>query len=408
MLSSESVAATFLSHGSADLHPVMKSLRDEAPVFFSEDLHMWIVSRYDDVTEILKNAELFPASTRSIIMSSYPPEVREVLASTSTFTAPNMGFDGSPAHERLRKPVVPYFSAKGARLLEPRIEEIAGLRAEEVPAEPPVDLVQAYARPLANSVVIALAGFPAEDHDRILRYHRAVNEFFFGRPPAHLQLDYAHDLLEWEQYLSALLAARRRDPRDDLISLLTRKVARGEADYTEQELISFLSFDVVTAGFRPTSFALVTLFDELLEDPRRWQSLREDPGCFDGLFSEALRRSGPALGVFRMTAADTEVGGVPVPAGSVLWVMTASANRDERRFPEPDAFDPHRPRMAGSLHFSQGLHYCLGANLARIVARAGVSALMRRHPRLRLVPGQERVYEPSINVVAPARLLVEW
>ncbi|WP_192939022.1 hypothetical protein [Streptomyces cinnamoneus] len=168
----------------------MKSLRDEAPVFFSEDLHMWIVSRYDDVTEILKNAELFPASTRSIIMSSYPPEVREVLASTSTFTAPNMGFDGSPAHERLRKPVVPYFSAKGARLLEPRIEEIAGLRAEEVPAEPPVDLVQAYARPLANSVVIALAGFPAEDHDRILRYHRAVNEFSSAAsraPPTRLR-----------------------------------------------------------------------------------------------------------------------------------------------------------------------------------------------------------------------------
>ncbi|MFI9235328.1 cytochrome P450 [Streptomyces sp. NPDC053079] len=408
LLSPESVAATFLSHGSADLHPMLKSLRDEAPVFYSEDLHMWIVSRYDDVSWVLKNAELFPASTRSIIMSSYPPEVRDVLRSTSTFTAPNMGFDGSPTHDRLRKPVVPYFSAKGVKRLEARIEEIADLRAGEIPAEPPVDLVEAYARPLANTVVIRLAGLPVDDYDRIMRYHRAVNEFFFGRPPAHLQLPYAKDIQEWEEYLSDVIGMRRRLPQDDLISLLTQKVAKGEADYTDEELISLISFDVITAGFRPTSFALINLCGELLEEPHRWQALRDEPDRFDGVFSETLRRSGPALGVFRMTAAEVEVGGVPVPAGSVLWVMAASANRDERHFPEPDSFDPHRPHLAGSLHFSQGLHYCLGANLARTVIRAGITALMRHRPDLRLVPDQPRVYEPSINVVAPARLLVEW
>ncbi|MEU4210890.1 cytochrome P450 [Streptomyces sp. NPDC026206] len=408
LLSPESVAATFLSHGSADLHPVLKSLRDEAPVFYSEDLRMWIVSRYDDVSWILKNSELFPASTRSIIMSSYPPEVRDLLRSTNTFTAPNMGFDGPPAHDRLRKPVVPYFSAKGVRRLESRINEIAGLRAGEIPSEPPVDLVEAYARPLANTVVIELAGFPLGDYDRIVRYHHAVNEFFFGRPPAHLQLEYAKDIREWEEYLAHIIGMRRRLPQDDLISLLTQKVARGEADYTEGELISLISFDIVTAGFRPTSFALINLCKELLQDPDRLRTLREEPDRFDGLFNETLRRSGPALGVFRMTAAEVEVGGVLIPAGSVLWVMTASANRDERHFPEPDSFDPHRPHLAGSLHFSQGLHYCLGANLARTVTRAGITALLRHRPGLRLVPDQAQVYEPSINVVAPARLLAEW
>ncbi|MEU7135029.1 cytochrome P450 [Streptomyces sp. NPDC046261] len=408
LLSPESVAATFLSHGSADLYPMLKSLRDEAPVFYSEDLRMWIVSRYDDVSWVLKNSALFPASTRSIIMSSYPPEVREVLRSTSTFTAPNMGFDGPPAHDRLRKPVVPSFSAKGVKRLEPRIEEMADLRAGEIPSEPPVDLVEAYARPLANTIVIELAGLPTGDYDRILRYHRAVDAFFFGQPPAHLQLAYAKDIQEWEEYLTDVIRMRRRVPQDDLISLLTQKVSRGEADYTEEELISLISFDIVTAGFRPTSFALVNLCKELLEEPHRWRALRDEPGRFDGVFSETLRRSGPALGVFRMTAAEVEVGGVPVPAGAVLWVMTASANRDERHFLRPDAFDPHRPHLAGSLHFSQGLHYCLGANLARTVTRAGITALMRHRPGLRLVPDQARVYEPSINVVAPAKLLVAW
>ncbi|GAA0460307.1 cytochrome P450 [Streptomyces stramineus] len=408
LLSSESVAATFLSHGSPDLYPMLKSLRDEAPVFYSDDLRMWIVSRYDDVTRVLKNSALFPASTRSIIMSSYPPEVRDVLRATSTFTAPNMGFDGPPAHDRLRKPVVPYFSAKGVQRLEPRIERIADLRAGEIPSAPPVDLVEAYARPLANTVVIELAGLPADDYDRIVRYHRAVDAFFFGQPPAPLQLGYAKDVQEWEEYLARIIRLRTRAPQDDLISLLAHKAARGEADYTEEELISLISFDIITAGFRPTSFALVNLCKELLEEPRLWRTLREDPGRFDGLFSETLRRSGPALGVFRMTAAEAEVGGVRIPAGAVLWVLTASANRDERHFPEPDSHHPHRPHLAGSLHFSHGLHYCLGANLARTVIQAGITALMRHRPDLRLVPDQARPYEPSINVVAPARLLVEW
>ncbi|GAA3071424.1 hypothetical protein GCM10020000_65060 [Streptomyces olivoverticillatus] len=185
-------------------------------------------------------------------------------------------------------------------------------------------------------------------------------------------------------------------------------MARGEAQYSDEELISFFSFDIVTAGIRPTGFALVNLCNELLSEPERWESLREEPARFDGLFHETLRRSGLALGVFRKTAADAQVGGVVIPAGAAVWALTASANRDERHFPHPDAFDPHRPLLGSSLHFSQGLHYCLGVNLARTVTRAGLTALMRHRPGLRLVRGQERVYEPGINVIAPARLLLEW
>lgn len=407
-LSPESISTTFLTPGSPGLHPLLKRLRDEAPVFFSEELGTWVVTRYDDVAGILKDAELFPSSTRSFILAGVPAEVREVLEDTCTFTAPNMGFDGSPVHERLRRPVTQYFSHRGVARLESRITGIAERHVRAFPAEPPADLVEAYARPLSADIVIELAGLPAADHDRILRYHRALNDFFFGQPPEHLQLGYAKDVKEWEGYLAGVIAERRRAPRDDLISLLTRKVARGEAQYSDEELISFFSFDIVTAGIRPTGFALVNLCNELLSEPERWESLREEPARFDGLFHETLRRSGLALGVFRKTAADAQVGGVAIPAGAAVWALTASANRDERHFPHPDAFDPHRPLLGSSLHFSQGLHYCLGVNLARMVTRAGLTALMRHRPGLRLVRGQERVYEPGINVIAPARLLLEW
>ncbi|GAA2717058.1 MULTISPECIES: cytochrome P450 [Streptomyces] len=408
LLSSASIAATFLAHGSPQLYPVLKDMRDSAPVFFSEDLGLWIITRYADVSTALKDARRFPASTRSVIMAGYPPDVRDVLRRTATFTAANMGFDGPPDHDRLRRPVAQYFSARGAQRLEPRIRRTVRRVVAGLPELPPTDLARDFARPVADHVVVELAGLPAEDHDLIVRHHRAVNAFFFGRPPAELQLAYAHDVLEWEEYLAGIVARRRARPQDDLISLLTRRTAEGHARYSDAELISLLSFDVVTAGFRPTSFALVALLHALLAEPGRWDGLRQDFASFDAVFQEILRHSGPALGVFRTAAEDTELGGVRIPAGASLWLMTASANRDERRFAEPDVHDPGRAHLTSSLHFSQGLHRCLGANLARTVAREALAALMRHRPGLRLVPGQKWEYEPSINVVAPTRLLATW
>ncbi|WP_372411720.1 cytochrome P450 [Streptomyces luteireticuli] len=402
-LSSAAVSAAFLSPASAGLHPLLKQLRDDAPVFFSEELGVWIVTRYDDVLRVLKDAELFPASTRSVILGAYPPEVRDILAATATFTAPNMGFDGRPTHDRLRRPVAPYLSDRNVARLEPRIRAIADRCAARLPDTPPADLVAAYARPLATALVMTLAGFPDDDHDRVLRYHRAVSGFFFGSPPPDRQLPYARDVQEWEEYLSAHIRRRRRHPEDDIVGFVA-----AQDTYTERELISFLSFDIVTAGIGPTGYALTVLCRELLEDHRRRDALAAEPALFDTYFGESLRRSGPALGVFRTAAEATELGGVRIPAGAALWALIASADRDERRFERPDDHVPARPRLGASLHFSHGLHYCLGANLARTAVRTAVTALLRRRPDLRLVPDQPRVYEPGINVIAPARLLVEW
>ncbi|MGK5637119.1 cytochrome P450 [Streptomyces sp. URMC 126] len=400
---SAAVSAALLAPSSAGLHGLLRQLRDQAPVFFSEELGVWIVTRYEDVLRILKDAELFPASTRSVILGAHAPDVRAILAKTATFTAPNMGFDGRPAHDRLRRPAAPFFSAQAVARLEPRIRGLAARHAERLPATPPADLVADYARPFATALIMDLAGFPDADRDRILRYHRAVSEFFFGTPPPDRQLAYARDVEEWEAYLSAAIRERGRRPGDDLISHLVAQDA-----YTERELISLVSFDVVTAGIGPTGYALTVLCWELLRDPGRHDGLPVDAARFDACFAETMRRCGPALGVFRTAAADTELSGVRIPAGAALWAMIASADRDERRFACPDEHDTTRPALGASLHFSHGLHYCLGAHLARTAVRVAFTALLRRHPALHVVPDQPCVDEPGINVIAPARLLVRW
>jgi cytochrome P450 len=398
----------FASPDFAGLHDLLKRTRDESPVLFSEDLHMWVVTRYDDALAVLRDPDVFTSSTRPVILSQFVDEARTLLERTHTFAAPNMGFDGNPDHDRLRRPVARYLSARGVAAIEPRIRRIAAACLDRVPATGTFDLMGTFARPLADAVILDLVGVPAEDHERVLRYQEATNAFFFGAPPPDVQVPYAREVVAFEDYLADLVDRRRGDPRDDLTSHLLEQVAEAEADYTDDELISLLAFDIVTAGIRPIAFAIVTMCRQLLEGDRtQWELLAQNPSRFDGAFSESLRRYGLSLGVYRQAAKDVEVAGVTIPAGGVVWVMVCSAGHDESRFACPATFDPERTNLGSSLHFSHGLHYCLGASLARAATRVGLEALMARHRGLRVVADQQLTYEPSFNLMVPQRFLVD-
>jgi cytochrome P450 len=170
----------FASAQFADLARQLETARNEAPIFYSQPFNMWIVSRYDDILKILKDPDRFSSSTRPMILSSFPDEIQAILKTTHTFTAPNFAFDGQPAHDRLRGPIAKFFSAKAMIRREPQIREIVTRCFEEMPEGSPIDLVESLARPAASRLIIDLAGLPAEDHDKIMRYHEAVNAFFFG------------------------------------------------------------------------------------------------------------------------------------------------------------------------------------------------------------------------------------
>jgi len=398
----------FASPDFAGLHDLLKRTRDESPVVYSDDLHMWVVTRYDDAVEILRDPDGFTSSTRPVILSQLVDEARTILERTQTFAAPNMGFEGNPDHDRLRRPVARYLSARGVAALEPRIRRITADCLARVPATGTFDLMGGFARPLADAVILDLVGVPAEDHEPVLRWQEATNAFFFGAPAPDVQVPYAREVVAFEAYLADLVHRRRSEPEDDLTSHLLEQMAEGEADCTEEELISLLAFDIVTAGIRPIAFALVTMCRQLLEDDRgQWEQLAQTPSRFDGAFAESLRRYGLSLGVYRQAARDVEVAGVTIPAGAVVWVMVSSAGHDERRFACPEAFDPSRPNLGSSLHFSHGLHYCLGASLARAATRIGLEALMAHHPGMSVVADQELTYEPSFNLMVPTRFLVD-
>lgn len=393
------------------LHEMMATARDVTPVLYSESLHMWVVLRHDDASAILRDSETFSSSTRPVILSQFVDEARQILEQTKTFSAPNMGFDGRPEHDRLRRPVSGFFSAKGIARREPRIRELAYRQLDLMPSTGSIDLNQSFAGPLASAVILDLVGLPLADHDLVMRYHDAVAGFFFGVPAPEVQVQAAKEVQEWEEYLAEFVALRRRQPADDITTHLLQRIADGKAQYSkvqysDDEVISFLSFDVVTAGIRPTSFAINNVCRELLLNRRYWNLPAEQPAVFDDLFSESMRRRGLSLGVFRQATRDVEIRGVAIPQGSLVWVLVASTSHDENQFPEPDVFDPYRQNLSSSLHFSHGLHYCLGSYLAKTVTRIGLEVLQQRYPEMELVPDQTIEYEPSMNLMIPTKLQV--
>lgn len=230
-------------------------------------------------------------------------------------------------------------------------------------------------------VIARMMGLPREDY---LRFQR-------------LSIELLNVVYDWEcgiaasaelkAYFGEILAARRRDPQDDLISTLAESEIDG-ARLTDDEIFAFLLL-ILPAGVETTYRASGNLLVGLLTEPLLWEAVRADRGLVHGAIEEALRWEPPITTVMRRAAHDCELGGVAIPAGTNVSVSVAAANRDPARYPDPDRFDPTRKGIA-HLTFGGGPHLCLGMHLARMESTVAINALLDRLPDLRLDPSEPR------------------
>jgi cytochrome P450 len=261
------------------------------------------------------------------------------------------------------------------------------------------DLVSEFTFAFPAQVIARLMGLPREDY---LRFQR-------------LSIELLNVIYDWDrgiaasaalkQYFEEVLAERRSDPQDDLISTLAESEIDG-ARLSDEEIFAFLLL-ILPAGLETTYRAAGNLLVGLLTKPALLDRVRADRGMVGGAIEEVLRWEPPITSVMRVTAHDCELGGIAIPAGTNVNVSVAAANRDPQRYPDPDRFDPTRTNIA-HLTFGAGLHLCLGAHLARMEMSVAINALLDRLPELRLDP---RSPPPSITGVAfrsPAAVQVEF
>jgi cytochrome P450 len=392
----------------ADPYPVYAQLRREEPVSYAPAFDLWVVSRYEDVLAVLKDEETF--SSRNALRSAPhepPPEVRAVLAEGWP-EMPIIVDSDPPLHSRIRRPITKAFTPRRVAELEPRIEAIATELVDSFAADGEADLVERFAWPLPLRVMGELIGVPADDlpwlHDR----SRDWLGLFQDTGSLEERVARARGTVEFQRYFVRLTEERAREPRDDLTSALVAAAAEEETPLSHAELAG-VPLDLIVAGHVTVTRALGSALVLLLRHPEAMDALRRDPSLVPGAVEEILRLESPAQGLFREATRDVELGGVLLPKGARLMVHFGSANRDEAVFgPDAERFDPRREDVGRHVAFGKGIHFCIGAPLARLELRIALPLLLERLPGLRRADDEPLAYDPIFFARGLARLPLRW
>lgn len=387
-----------------DLHALFEHMRNEEPVCYSPIFRMWLVSRYEDILRVIGDPARFTvANSFNTLREMLRPDVWERLQSSHTFMVPNM-FTSDLEHDRLRGPFSKLFAANNVGQFEDMIGRIATELLDAIPREGVVDYVQQFAFPFPLRVMMEILGIPVDHLPRMRQGADAVTRLMTAIVPADEQMELVDHVLAYEQYWLDLIAERRAHPKDDIISRVLRDIDTGEGKLSIPELVSTISANLILAGHETTARALGNGLYSLLGDRSRWQMILDDPKCIPKMVDELLRFDSTVMGFFRTTTEDVELSGVTIPKGSTVFPIYNSANVQADRFPEPNRINPHRPNLNEHLGFGRGIHFCLGAHLARLEMRIALELLSSRRPSLRLAPGAQVIVAANLTQRGPAYL----
>jgi cytochrome P450 len=387
----------------SDPYPFYTQLRQADPFHRCRNADGWVLSRYADVLEVLRDTS-YSADERN--HQRFDQMVKRIHR--AGLRQPYEGDRGSmlrmdpPTHTRLRGLVAKAFTPRAVERMRPRIEAILKDLLESRPAKGPMELVTELASPLPVRVIAEMLGIPSEDH---ARFRDWSNELVRSLGEAKLEdfqaAERAADQLD--KYFEAIIEARRRAPKDDLISALVQAEDAGDR-LKRPEMLSTLSL-LLVAGNETTTNLISNATLALLRNPEQLEHLRQSPERVPGAIEELLRYDSPVQMTSRIATEDRVLRGHPIKKGQQLVLLLGSANRDPDVFPDADRLDLTRADVR-HLSFSHGIHFCLGAQLARLEASLALQGLITRFPKFTLLP-QDLAWRSNTILRGPKALWLD-
>ena len=382
-------------------------LRDTDPVHWNERWGGWLIMRYDDVVKVLRDHETFSSNRMTALMLELNPQEQEHFSLLIKYFSKWLVFTDPPYHTRVRLLINKAFTPTSVEKLRPRTRQIVHELLHQVQLKSHMEFIHDFAFHLPVIVISEYLGVPIEDREQVKEWSDETSRIFFIRANEPDRRERSQQGLEkLLAYFEPLIDARRRQPRDDLISALVQAEERGDL-LSHEELLATCTV-LLFAGHETTTNLLANGLLAFMRCRTQWDLLRQKPTLVRTAVEELLRYDGPVKATFRVARQDIELRGKTIRAGDRMLLILAAANHDPAKYTDPHRLDITRnpnPHVA----FGQGIHVCLGAPMARLEAQEAFLALPERIPDLRLTAEPTHLeYHPTIVARALKALPVSW
>jgi cytochrome P450 len=390
-----------------DPYPLYASARAEEPVFFCEDLGMWVATRHADVTAILRDPERFSSRLTTVAVKEPPPEVVAVLRRGFPRTGSIIHLD-PPEHTSVRRRMNAAFAADRIASMEGAVTALANQLVDGFQAEGRAELVARFCGPLPVMVIADILGVSRADAGKFGQWaDDAARLLMSGHLPTDEWVRAAESVVAMQHHLADLLAARKSAPADDLLTTLVQAATDPSGALDMAKAVSYATA-FVFAGHKTTTDLLGNALRLLLLHPEQLARLVRDPSLAAAVVEETLRRDCPVPGTSRVANVDVKLGDVTIPEGARVLALLGSANHDESIFAAPAKFDVGRADAGEHVAFGRGVHFCLGAPLARLQGRVALSVLTQRLRGLRLAHERPVKFWQVTMFRGPVSLDVAW
>jgi len=371
-----------------DPYAVYRQLRSQTPVFNDPTTGLWVALDYDSVKRVLNDHELFSSRLGPAFW---------------------MIFLDPPKHTKLRALISQAFTPKSIANLEPQIVRFCQQLLRPLLERDEIDLVADFSAQLPMLVISEMLGLPATDGPQFWRWNEIILNMSYtipgGANAGGATEAFKEATAEMNDYLGTILAQRQAEPQRDLLTRLLQAEVDGER-LSQEDILGFFQL-LLLAATETTTNLITNAILCFIENPEQLEKLRAVPGLLPSAIEEALRYRSPLHWMFRVTRQDVDLQGCTVPAGRVILAMIGAANRDPKQFPEPDRFEVARdpnPHIA----FGHGVHFCLGAALARMEARAALDYLLKNMEQFELTGPTSWEPRKGLHVHGPARLPLKF
>jgi len=391
----------------ADPYAFFVKARDEEPIFYDPKLGYWVVMKYDEIVEVFRDPETFSAALARHPVTPICPAAAAVRDSLDISVEPSLVDEEPETHRKHRKIFGDAFTPKRVNEVEPRVREIVTRFIDRFAGDGEADLVSQMLYEVPALAIFIFLGAPDDDAVLVKELGSTRAIVNWGRPTDDEQVEMMRDMGKHWDFTRNLVDNALKNPGDNYLGDMVRLHQEDPSRFTINYLYNVM-FLMQFAGHETTTQASANGMKALLENREQWEALCADPSLIPNAVEEILRFDASIFTWRRIATKDTQIGGVDIPKGSKILVMTGSGNHDDDMFPEGGKVDITRKNAKRHLAFGNGAHFCMGAPLARMEMKVILEELTRRLPHMDLKPGQDWRYIPTLNFRGVQELWVEW